>query len=855
MSDDIFTPYEMALNELLERLGKGHPQYAEALTLQGRLLESIASARRYGDTETRRAERAQILAALERLAAEALDISFNDLVFAPEPTVVSPPDGILVHPDKMAVSPGAGRVEVLVESTVLAVEPGSSITASIIVSNLGRQVEHFEVAVEGIPPAWVVLPPQPIKLMPGKQGEVSLIIKPPRVPQSRAQEYPITFRVSSQDETAGVEGTLMVEAYSQFSSKLYPQKIRAGQTARLTVENQGNTEETFTLEWEERAAELTFAPSRAQLRVPRGRRASAEFQATPRQRRWIGGARSHAFTAEVTSAQAETQSHPGEVVSRGLIPVWVPPILTCLILVIGALLFFGPRPSPPPTPVSPTLPTAPPTPMPTAVPTPPPTEPTVEEETLAVSGITVAATPSSFTGECPKTFDLVAEIELSGEGTVEYQWERSDGVSTPLERITFDAAGTQTVTDQWQLDDSGQYWGRVRILSPNEMESDKTSFTLTCEPPEYECVDEWGCAVFEPGQTIKIAHVGAMTGPGAAVGTDTNRGAELAVRAHPQVQGFDIQLVTEDTQGTAEQGASVASKLAADPQVVGVVGYTFSGPTEAAMPIYERNGIVMMSPTADNPNLTELDSEVFNRVALHDEMEGELAANYLYTTLDVRNIVVIHDGSLHRQSLGEMTAGSFEGVGGTVLGIVSIEGVTDYGPLLAAVRDEGAELIYFFGDYADAASLVTQMAMAGLEGIDFFGCADTYGEGYLNLTGVASEGTFSTYVPMIPESAAFDQFRADYEAAYGQEPGDLSSFSPHGFDAMAILIRAVEEVAVRHGDQLIVPRKALADTVRATANYSGLTGSITCSATGECAAASILFMVVQNGEWVPGPDQ
>ena len=76
---DTFTSYETGLSLLLKRLGHAHPRYAEALTLQARLLENLARVRRYGDTETGRAERAQIVDALNRLALEAVGRSFNAL--------------------------------------------------------------------------------------------------------------------------------------------------------------------------------------------------------------------------------------------------------------------------------------------------------------------------------------------------------------------------------------------------------------------------------------------------------------------------------------------------------------------------------------------------------------------------------------------------------------------------------------------------------------------------------------------------------------------------------------------------------------------------------------------------------
>jgi hypothetical protein len=76
---DVFTPYEVGLNRLLERLDFDNRRHAEALTLQARLLENIARARRQGDDETRRTDRAQIVEALNGLALDALGVSYNDL--------------------------------------------------------------------------------------------------------------------------------------------------------------------------------------------------------------------------------------------------------------------------------------------------------------------------------------------------------------------------------------------------------------------------------------------------------------------------------------------------------------------------------------------------------------------------------------------------------------------------------------------------------------------------------------------------------------------------------------------------------------------------------------------------------
>ena len=76
---DAFSAYEVGLRQLLEKLGRDHPRYAEALTYQQRLEENIGQTKRYGDTETRGATRAEIIDRLNELALAELGTSFNEL--------------------------------------------------------------------------------------------------------------------------------------------------------------------------------------------------------------------------------------------------------------------------------------------------------------------------------------------------------------------------------------------------------------------------------------------------------------------------------------------------------------------------------------------------------------------------------------------------------------------------------------------------------------------------------------------------------------------------------------------------------------------------------------------------------
>lgn len=87
---DMFSIYELGLEKLLYQLDKNHPRRSEASTLQTRLLENIANTRLYGDAETNRAGRAQILEALNHLALATLGTDFAELCNEDEKRALQP---------------------------------------------------------------------------------------------------------------------------------------------------------------------------------------------------------------------------------------------------------------------------------------------------------------------------------------------------------------------------------------------------------------------------------------------------------------------------------------------------------------------------------------------------------------------------------------------------------------------------------------------------------------------------------------------------------------------------------------------------------------------------------------------
>ncbi len=373
--------------------------------------------------------------------------------------------------------------------------------------------------------------------------------------------------------------------------------------------------------------------------------------------------------------------------------------------------------------------------------------------------------------------------------------------------------------------------------------------------PEECATDPFGCAVFKPGDVIKIGMGAPMTGGDASYGIDISQGGFIAVQDSGGLHGFKFELVAEDDGGTAEGGAAVANKFASDPAFVAVAGHIYSGATSAAIPIYEKVGIPMLSPSASLPELTTLGSAVFNRIVFTDARQGPPAAEYLFNKLNVKKLAVLHDGSDYGKGLAEAVAEKFTELGGEVVVTEAItKGETDYTAVLSAVAAKSPDGLYFGGYTAEGAIILNQMKQTGMAEVVFFGDDGTYGADFLSRTGANGEGAIATIAPIPPDSPEKAAFDAAYLEQFGKEAGSLSPYTWNGYDATAALISAVKSVAIL-GDSgnLYVPRSALLTAVRTLTDYKGIGGTYSCDATGECNTLPPMFVVVTNGAWVPAP--
>jgi len=379
-------------------------------------------------------------------------------------------------------------------------------------------------------------------------------------------------------------------------------------------------------------------------------------------------------------------------------------------------------------------------------------------------------------------------------------------------------------------------------------------------PAMYECSDAIGCVTIAPDEPVHIAYWGVLSGPDSTLGEDSKRGVEIAIDdLGGKFQGHDILLTTEDGLCTPEGGATAATKLATDTSIVGLIGSSCSDETVGGIATLTNAGLTTISPSNTRPVLSDPargpDYDGYLRTAHSDAFQGKAVAEFAYNFLKVTKAATLHDGSTYAQALQQVFADEFVKLGGTIVAQEAVaKDATDMKPVLTTISAAGPEFLYYPVFVAVGGFVTAQVRdVAGLEDVAIAGSDGIFTADLLKGGGPNTEGMYLSSPDFSAFTGDYAGFIAKHEAKYGGST--LSTFHAHAYDATNILFAALEKVAVVEADGTIyVPRQALRDAIYATKDFQGVTGNLSCSASGDCGAPVIAVYEVVNADpasWNP----
>jgi len=290
---------------------------------------------------------------------------------------------------------------------------------------------------------------------------------------------------------------------------------------------------------------------------------------------------------------------------------------------------------------------------------------------------------------------------------------------------------------------------------------------------------------------IKMGVAGPITGPNAAFGAQLVNGTTQAVEDINKAGGIlgqQITLEQGDDVSDPKQGVSVANKFVGD-GVKFVIGHFNSGVTIPASDVYKENGILMITPSATNPKVTDRGYWDTFRTCGRDDQQGMVWAELARDKLKGKKIAIVHDKTTYGKGLADVARDEMHKFG---VKEVLYEGVNlgdkDFSALVSKIKESGADYLMWGGLHTEGGLIIRQMRDQGLKTVMISGDGITDSE-FPQIGGPGVEGTLMTFGPDPRNNAAAKDVVAEFKA----KNFDPEAYTLYSYAAVQIIKQAAEK--------------------------------------------------------------
>jgi len=294
--------------------------------------------------------------------------------------------------------------------------------------------------------------------------------------------------------------------------------------------------------------------------------------------------------------------------------------------------------------------------------------------------------------------------------------------------------------------------------------------------------------------TIKLGVGGAHSGDLASYGLPTVKAAEMVVKeinAKGGVLGKQVELLVEDDVCKPEVATNTATKLVSQ-QANAIIGHICSGATKAALGIYKDARLIVISPSATNPELTQSGQYPnFYRTIASDDAQARLEVDFAIGKLKVKKIAVLHDKGDYGKGLAEYAKRFIEE--SKQAAVVLFEGITpgavDYSAVVQKIKRADAEAVIYGGYHPDAASIVSQMRKKNMQTL-FISDDGVKDDTFIKVAQKYAEGVYATGPKDTTKNPLAIAAIETHKKLYGADPG---AFFLNGIAATQAILNAMQK--------------------------------------------------------------
>lgn len=356
--------------------------------------------------------------------------------------------------------------------------------------------------------------------------------------------------------------------------------------------------------------------------------------------------------------------------------------------------------------------------------------------------------------------------------------------------------------------------------------------------------------IMRPAGELKEIRIGAvlpLTGGAGKYGEDAKLGIELAVvekNAKGGVNGKFVKVVFEDDQSSPQQTVSAFKKVTTVDRVPVVIGAMTSSSALAVAPIAERIKVVLFSPSASAPALSNAGDYIF-RNELSDAYGGLAQAELTWSRLRIKKVAILYINNDYGVGVKNAFSETFEKLGGEVVATESFEPDTqDFRTQLARIAQKSPEAVFMIA-YKESIVILRQMKELGLR-TKVLSTPLFEDREIIEKAGEAAERVIYVYYGGFNPESKDEQIKKFVEAfrkIYNRNPGYYSALA---YDAANIVLLAIEKGGIES--------KNIKNALFEIKDFPGVTGKTTFDMNGDV-SKTVFLKMVKNGQFVEWNEQ
>ena len=341
-------------------------------------------------------------------------------------------------------------------------------------------------------------------------------------------------------------------------------------------------------------------------------------------------------------------------------------------------------------------------------------------------------------------------------------------------------------------------------------------------------------------KVLKIGVVGPESGGAAQLGQGQRKAVQMAVdeiNAKKLAGDWKLEVFFEDDEGNPTKSASATNKLIQQSQVNVLIGAIHSSATLADMVVTARAGLPQLTAGSTGTSITEQGNKWIFRTAVNDGFQANALMKYAKDVLKIKKVATFTAADDYGQSGAKLLEAAAQREGLQLVAKPTYNnGDKDFKPQLLTIKDGGAEGIFMWGLYQDAALIGKQARQLGINA-QLFGASGMAAQKLIELGGDAVQGLIltQTFLPDSPD-AKVNEFVSKYKEKYKENP------IPHAaqaYDTVYILADAVKKA---NG----VKPDALRDAIAKTSGLKLVTGSPKFNDKGDDIGKNLLVTVIKG---------